>query len=56
MPGERELMIERCTADLTSGSLHCVDWRVGFHPDRCSVSIRIKAKVVKAEAFTKKRR
>ncbi|ASV72838.1 hypothetical protein THTE_0236 [Thermogutta terrifontis] len=33
MPKENELIIERCTADLTSGALRdtlrCVDWRIG---------------------------
>ena len=34
VPGERELIIERGTTDLTSRSLHWVAWRVGFHRDR----------------------
>ena len=56
MPGERELIIERGTTDLTSRSLHCVDWRVGCPRDLLAVAIRINAELVKAKAFTEKRR
>jgi len=56
VPGKRQWIIHPGKVDLTSRSLHGMDWRVEFHPDRYSVSIRINAKVVKAKAFTKKRR
>jgi len=49
-----ERIIHPGGTDLTSGSLHCVDWGVGCRPTG-HPSIQAEGKVVKAKAFTKKR-
>jgi len=43
-------------ADLTGRSLHCVDYRIGCPPTGHPGSTWADDTVVKAEAFTKKRR
>ncbi|ASV74382.1 hypothetical protein THTE_1780 [Thermogutta terrifontis] len=56
MPGEMKWIIEPARADPTSGSLHCVDYRIGCRPAGHPGSIQAEGTVVKAKAFTEKRR
>jgi len=58
VPGEMKMkwIIERARADLTSRSLHRVDWRIGCRPAGHPSSIQSDGTVVKAKAFTEKRR
>ncbi|GIX02203.1 MAG: hypothetical protein KatS3mg112_1140 [Thermogutta sp.] len=66
--GQAIWMTQRQTTDPTSGSLHCTHWRPRFQPNRLRSfilfmgwiaapgAIRANGTVVKAKAFTGKRR
>jgi len=56
VPGEAAWYIRRRNSGPRKACFYCMDWRNGFHPDRYSVFIRINGEIVKAKAFTKKRR